>query len=207
MTTTRPISLRGHLTACDNRIYIITEMAFIILNVAVVIPVAGRGSMERESTTWSQPNPQFAVDSTRFHPTRNNIAPSTTIEYSPLYNISFSFFFLPPSPMMAVAIRRAPVNCYWTDALLAFAWKHAPIGRTTCNERYLLYMFFSGGGWRVACVAYVSIHVFVCYILDNIALLLQCKALFICHSALSSAFFFFHIWLDRPYPLILIYYL
>lgn len=36
---------------------------------------------------------------------------------------------------------RLPFNCYWTDALLAFAWKHASIRQATCKR----YMFFSSG--------------------------------------------------------------
>lgn len=63
----------------------------------------------------------------------------------------FSSFFFPPFfyyYYSHLSIRwwrllydRLPFNCYWTDALLAFAWKHASIRQATCKR----YMFFSSG--------------------------------------------------------------
>lgn len=88
----------------------------------------------------------------------------------------FHFFFIAVShrdlslSMMAVATRRAPFNCYRTDALLAFAWKHASIRRATCDGYLIstsvfIFYFSSGGccGWpggpaaAVACVGYFNL--------------------------------------------------
>lgn len=66
-------------------------------------------------------------------------------------SISLVHFFFPPFfyyYYSHLSIRwwrllydRLPFNCYWTDALLAFAWKHASIRQATCKR----YMFFSSG--------------------------------------------------------------
>ena len=62
--------------------------------------------------------------------------------------------FSPPQTPTAVAIRRASFNCRRIDALLAFAWKHAPIRWATCDGRYLYMFFFCGERMLVGVVIY-----------------------------------------------------